>query len=149
MKVNEIVTESVYDYLTKFGQQGKQAAWARGGAEKYYADQRAQAQAAHATQPQPVAKLPAEGTVLLVTATNGQQYFKSYNGTWHAKGTIPQEFSVGGTKITNPAEISALDGLLPQAKLVGVKPDPKDNTGQAFLYDQRKTALLAKRRGKK
>jgi hypothetical protein len=92
---------------------------------------------------------PQEGSVLLVKAANGEQYFKSYKGTWHVKGAVPQEFSVGGTKITNPAQTTELDKLLPQAKLVGIKPDPKDNTGQAFLYDQRKTALLAKRSGKK
>lgn len=48
MKVNEIVTESVYDYFTKLGQQSTQAAWAKGGAEKYYADQRAKQTAAQA-----------------------------------------------------------------------------------------------------
>jgi hypothetical protein len=91
---------------------------------------------------------PKEGTVQLVQAANGEQYFKAYSGTWHKKGATPADFSVGGTKITKPAEIEALDKLLPTAKLVGVKPDPKYPTGDAWVYDQRKTALLAKRGGK-
>ena len=48
MKIKDIITEGLYDYLTQLGQQGKQAAWANGGAEKYYADQRAKDAAAQA-----------------------------------------------------------------------------------------------------
>ena len=88
---------------------------------------------------------PAEGSVLLVKAANGEQYFKSYSGTWHLKGKTPNDFSVGGTKIVNPAEITALDALLSQAKLVGVKPATNE-PGNAWVYDERKTKLLNKRR---
>jgi hypothetical protein len=144
VKVKDI-TEGLYDIVSMIGQARKAKAWDQGGAEKWYAKN---------TPPTPPTSTPQvpnpqEGSVLLVTAANGEQYFKSYKGTWHVKGSVPQEFSVGGTKITDPSQITQLDKLLSQAKLIGVKPDPKDNTGQAFLYDQRKTALLAKRSGKK
>jgi hypothetical protein len=45
MKVNEIVSESLYDTLTKSKQAAKNIAWQDGGAEKYYADKRAKAKA--------------------------------------------------------------------------------------------------------
>lgn len=92
---------------------------------------------------------PKEGSVLLVRAPNGEQYFKSYTGSWHLKGKLPADFSVGGTKITAPKDIAALDQLLPDATLVGVKPDPKNPNGDSWIYDKRNTALLAKRSGNK
>lgn len=173
MKIKDVIVESAYDWFSKLGQQGKQANWSasKGNKEEYLKNYRNKLRDIEvdkikkihqrddelnvddpigvSTTPLRQIPNPQEGSVLLIKADNGEQYFKSYTGTWHLKGTIPQEFSVGGTKITNPAEISVLDGLLSQAKLIGVKPDPKDNTGQAFLYDQRKTALLNKRRGVK
>ena len=89
---------------------------------------------------------PKEGSVMLVKAANGEQYFKSYNGTWHLKGKAPDDYSVGGTQITNPADKLALDKLLPQAQLIGVKPATNE-PGDVWVYDKRKTLLLNKHRG--
>jgi hypothetical protein len=173
VKINDIIAESAYDWFSKLSQQSKQANWSagKGNKEEYLKNYRNKLRDIEVDKIKKIHQRdnelnvydptnvntttlrqipnPQEGSVLLVKAANGEQYFKSYTGTWHLKGTIPQEFSVGGTKITDPAEISVLDGLLSQAKLIGVKPDPKDNTGQAFLYDQRKTALLSRRSAKK
>jgi hypothetical protein len=163
VKINEVIAEGLYDFVSKLGQQKAQANWAKGNADKtsYMADYEKQLGKIHqdyraavagletpTTSASEKATVPPEGGVFLVKASNGNQYFKSYKGTWHNKGTVPDELSVGGTKITNPTEISALEALLPAAQLVGVKPDPKDNTGQAYLIDRRKTAILKKRYGK-
>lgn len=101
------------------------------------------------TTPQAPIPNPKEGSVLLVKAPNGEEYFKSYTGSWHQKGKMSTDFSVGGTKITEPKDIVALDRLVPNGKLVGVKLDPRDPTGNAWVYDKRNTALLAKRSGNK
>jgi hypothetical protein len=170
VKINDI-TEGLYDTLAGVSQRVKQSNWATGGAKDYYKDyyakkradqqkaiaqHQADQQSAKQFNPNPTRGAtptthtvdnPEEGSVLLVQAANGDQYFKSFKGTWHLKGKAPNDFSVGGTKITNPADITALDALLPQAKLIGVKPatnEPSD----AWVYDERKTKLLA-RRGKK
>ena len=152
MKIKEVVVESMYDWFTKLSQHGKQAAWASGGAAKWYADQKNKARGDLAQQQarqqanQASIPNPEEGTVLQVTAANGLQYFKSYTGSWHQKGTNPNDFSVGGTKVTNPAETSVLDNLLSKAKKIAVKPDKTDRTGNAWVYDERRTKLLQKRK---
>lgn len=165
VKIKDI-TEGLYDYVKDFQQKKQQADWTAGGPGKraymdYYernvdrANRDYQTATAGKPQAEPEVTPPApipnpqEGSVLLVSAPNGNSYFKTYKGTWHIKGKSATDFSVGGTKVTEPKDIEALDRLLSNAKLVGVKHDSKDPTGNAWVYDQRKTALLAKRSGKK
>jgi len=163
VKIKDI-TEGLYDALTGIAQSKKQADWAKSGGnrnahmghhEKELAriHQGYRAATAGPDEPftpseEPQIPNPQEGSVLLVTAPNGSTYFKTYTGSWHTKGQAAIDFSVGGTKVTAPKDIEVLDQLLPKAKLVGVKPNPRDASGNAWTYDQRKTALLAKRGGK-
>ena len=163
MKIKDI-TEGLYDTLTGLTQRKKQADWEKAGGKKtpYMAQHEKDLARVHQTyraataqpdapidEPEVQIPNPPEGAVLLVTAPNGNSYFKTYTGSWHIKGASATDFSVGGTKITEPKNTTVLDQLLPTAKLVGVKPDPRDASGNAWTYDQRKTALLAKRSGKK
>lgn len=168
VKIKDI-TEGLYDFVDKLGKQSKQASWSagKGDKEEYLKNYRDKLRNIEidkikkihqrdnelnvddpTTTAQPQISNPQEGSVLLVKAANGEYYFKSYNGTWHLKGKAPDDFSVGGTKIANPADVTALDALLPKAQLVGVKPVPNEPP-TAWVYDQRKTALLNKRRGVK
>ena len=142
MKINEVIAEGIGDWLAnKAGQRVQKIQQDPALAAKHGLTYIDPTIAQPSTNPMQSVN-PPEGGVFLVKASNGNQYFKSYKGTWHNKGTVPDELSVGGTKITNPTEISALEALLPASQLVGVKPDPKDNTGQAYLIDRRKTAIL-------
>ena len=156
VKIKDI-TEGLYDTLAGAGQFIKRATHKAGPSAETHAFNRAVARVPSPAPTTPTTPSkpettqisnPQEGSVLLVKAANGEYYFKSYNGTWHLKGKAPDDFSVGGTKIANPADVTALDALLPKAQLVGIKPVPNEPP-TAWVYDQRKTALLNKRRGVK
>ena len=161
VKIKDI-TEGLYDYVTNFGQKKQQANWTHSSGDKQaymsqYEKDIDQANRDYRTATTPVSgpesattvANPKEGSVLLVSAPNGNTYFKTYTGSWHLRGKSATDYSVGGTKITATKDIDALDRLLPNAKVIGVKLDPRNPTGNAWVYDQRKTALLAKRSGKK
>ena len=73
MKIKDIITEGLYDFLTQIGQQGKQAAWAKRGEQKFYADQRAPQQAARQFKPNPTRTTPPSQQVAQNQQSQGQR----------------------------------------------------------------------------
>jgi len=77
VKIKDIIAEGLYDYLTQIGQQGKQAAWAKSGSSKFYADQRAKQQQAWNQS-----QIPSNSDAELLTMWNEwMQYPEFQNGT--------------------------------------------------------------------
>jgi hypothetical protein len=92
----------------------------------------------------PTAPSIQQGTVQLVKASNGQQYFKSYQGIWYEKHGLPDEYSITHP-VRAPKDIEVLDKLA-QASGIMV-PVTQDIEGSTEFVKDKKGYKFTKRRG--
>ena len=91
---------------------------------------------------------PPQGTIFLIDI-GGMEYFKNYQGLWFEKPDPAERyFASGALQIRDPLQTAKLDKLLPQAKMIYVKPQtPGDDV--VFIPDPSgRVAKLATKRQK-
>lgn len=164
MRVNEVITESVYDWWANRQQQKTARAAMQPGyvgpetaafnqqmnpifqrQQQQVAAQKAAAQAAPATTADKTK--PTQGSIFLVKSPEGMEYFKSHQGIWFEKPNSQEKyFASGALQIKDPVKTAALDRLLPQAQTIYVKPESQGDTIN-FIPDPtgRTARLFAKR----
>jgi hypothetical protein len=166
VKIKDVIVESAYDWFSKLGQQGKQANWSTGGQdkEKYLQNYRNTLRdidvdkikkihqrddelnvddPTDVTTPAQIPN-PQEGSVLLIKANNGQEYFKAYTGQWFNKpNTDPANEFKAINPIKDPKDIESLNNQSGAGRIVPVKPTDAQYPNN-WLLDQRRLKLANK-----
>jgi hypothetical protein len=165
MRVNEVVTESVYDWWANRQQQKTAQASMQPGyvgpetsafhqqmdpilkrQQQQAVAQKAAAQASAQVTTTDKSK-PVQGAILLVKGPGGMEYFKSHKGIWFEKPDSRDRYSASGAlQIKDPVKSATLDKLLPQAQTIYVKPESQsDNINFVPDPTARAAKLSAKR----
>jgi hypothetical protein len=90
---------------------------------------------------------PAPGSILLVKAPGGMEYFKDHRGIWFEKPDSREIYSASGAlQIKDPVKANKLNQLLPQAQTIYVKSAGQGDTINFVPDSSGRTAKLATKR---